>query len=209
MTVSDGDSSANIPTKQFGTYFQDDWRCHRPADAEPRPALRPHGRATQFDQSKNPNFVAVAGAAKAGLLTGIMGLRELRPRRRRTTRTTSSRASARAYDVRGNGKDVVRAGWGIYTDFGYTNSNVLFAAADAIGQRLRAGVQRRPARRHQEPRRQLLPSRPAALQHPESEPGHSRRGPAVRTVGRPAAPAALDAADQRRLVARADARTRS
>jgi len=39
------------------------------------------------------------------------------------------------WDVRGNAKDVVRAGWGIYTDFGYTNSNVLFAAADASGSR--------------------------------------------------------------------------
>src|SRR6185295_8387043 len=26
VTVSDGDSSANIPTKQFATYLQDDWR---------------------------------------------------------------------------------------------------------------------------------------------------------------------------------------
>src|SRR6185437_13406228 len=26
VTLSDGDSSANIPTKQFATYFQDDWR---------------------------------------------------------------------------------------------------------------------------------------------------------------------------------------
>jgi hypothetical protein len=37
------------------------------------------------------------------------------------------------WDLKGNGGDVVRAGWGIYTDFGYTNSNVLFAAADASG----------------------------------------------------------------------------
>src|SRR5262249_19243137 len=36
-------------------------------------------------------------------------------------------------DVRGNGKDIVRGGWGVYTDFGYTNSNALFAAADASG----------------------------------------------------------------------------
>ena len=39
--------------------------------------------------------------------------------------------------MRGNGKDIIRGGWGIYTDFGYTNSNVLFAAADASGKRLR------------------------------------------------------------------------
>ena len=26
VTLSDGDASANIPMKQFGTYFQDDWR---------------------------------------------------------------------------------------------------------------------------------------------------------------------------------------
>src|SRR5206468_3035484 len=36
-------------------------------------------------------------------------------------------------DARGDGKDIIRGGWGIYTDFGYTNSNVLFAAADASG----------------------------------------------------------------------------
>ena len=39
-----------------------------------------------------------------------------------------------AYDVRGNGRDVIRGGWGIYQDFGYTNSNALFAAIDASGQ---------------------------------------------------------------------------
>ena len=34
---------------------------------------------------------------------------------------------------KGNGRDVVRGGWGVYQDFGYTNSNVLFAAIDASG----------------------------------------------------------------------------
>ena len=37
------------------------------------------------------------------------------------------------YDVTGNAHDVVRAGWGIYTDVGYTNSNILFGASDASG----------------------------------------------------------------------------
>ena len=35
--------------------------------------------------------------------------------------------------MRGNGKDVIRGGWGIYMDMGYTNSNALFAAIDATG----------------------------------------------------------------------------
>jgi hypothetical protein len=37
------------------------------------------------------------------------------------------------WDLRGTGKDVLRGGWGVYTDFGYTNSNALFAASDASG----------------------------------------------------------------------------
>jgi hypothetical protein len=38
------------------------------------------------------------------------------------------------FDARGNGKDIIRAGWGVYTDVGYTNSNILFAAFDSTGQ---------------------------------------------------------------------------
>jgi hypothetical protein len=35
--------------------------------------------------------------------------------------------------VKGNGKDVIRGGWGIYTDFSYTNASILFAAINATG----------------------------------------------------------------------------
>ena len=37
------------------------------------------------------------------------------------------------YDVDGAGRQVLRGGWGIYTDFAYTNANVLTAAIDAAG----------------------------------------------------------------------------
>ena len=37
------------------------------------------------------------------------------------------------YDLRGDGKDVVRAGWGTYYDFGYTNANILFPGLSAQG----------------------------------------------------------------------------
>ena len=38
-----------------------------------------------------------------------------------------------AYDLRGDGRDVVRGGWGIYTDFGYINGNALNPGIDAAG----------------------------------------------------------------------------
>ena len=75
----------------------------------------------------------IVNAAKAGLLNGIVGLENFALSPENDKDNYQPRIGA-AWDVRGNGKDVVRAGWGIYTDFGYTNSNVLFAAADAMGK---------------------------------------------------------------------------
>ena len=37
------------------------------------------------------------------------------------------------YDLRGDGKDVIRAGYGVYYDFGYTNANILFPGLSAQG----------------------------------------------------------------------------
>ena len=49
------------------------------------------------------------------------------------TTTTSSRGIGIAWDVFGNGRDLFRAGWGIYYDFGYTNANILFPGLSAQG----------------------------------------------------------------------------
>ncbi|MCX6550966.1 MAG: carboxypeptidase regulatory-like domain-containing protein, partial [Acidobacteria bacterium] len=38
-----------------------------------------------------------------------------------------------AWDIRGDGKDLFRAGYGIYYDFGYTNANILFPGLSAQG----------------------------------------------------------------------------
>ncbi len=38
-----------------------------------------------------------------------------------------------AYDLRGDGRDVIRAGWGIYYDFGFTNATILFPGLSAQG----------------------------------------------------------------------------
>jgi hypothetical protein len=132
VTVSDGNAEANIPLKQFATYFQDDWRVND------RLTLNFGVRydlmtGYQFDESKNPNFVAVQAAGAAGLLKGIVGLENFGLTPREDYNNIQPRIGG-VFDARGNGKDIIRGGWGVYMDVGYTNSNVLFAAADSTGQ---------------------------------------------------------------------------
>ena len=86
----------------------------------------------QIDQSKNSNFQALQAAGLAGRFT-TPGMQDWGKSPQEDRNNVQPRAGF-AFDVRGNGKDVVRGGWGIYQDFGYTNSNVLFAAIDASGQ---------------------------------------------------------------------------
>jgi hypothetical protein len=132
VTVSDGDASANIPMKQFATYFQDDWRVNDRLTFNfgIRYDLM---TGYQIDESLNPNFVKVQAAGAAGLLKGIVGLENFGLSPQEDRNNFQPRLGA-VMDVRGNGKDIVRGGWGIYTDVGYTNSNVLFAAADSTGK---------------------------------------------------------------------------
>ena len=132
VTVSDGNAGANIPMKQFATYFQDDWRV------SDRLTLNfgvryDYMTGYQIDESKNPNFVAVQAAGAAGKLAGIVGLENFGLTPQEDRNNVQPRLGA-VYDLRGNGKDIVRGGWGVYTDVGYTNSNVLFAATDSTGE---------------------------------------------------------------------------
>lgn len=138
VVLNDGDASANIPLKQYAGYVQDDWAVND------RLTLNIGLRydlitGYQFDQSKNPNFVKMQAAGAAGLLTGIKGLENFGKDPKDDTNNWQPRLGF-AYDVRGNGKDVIRGGWGIYMDMAYTNSNSLFAASDATGKGFGATV---------------------------------------------------------------------
>ena len=131
VTLNDGDASANIPLKQYALYFQDDWR------ATDRLTINGGLRwdyitGYQFDQSLNPNFIKVQAAGAAGQLAGIKGLENagLEPQ---NDKDNFQPRIGFALDVKGDGTSVVRGGWGIYMDMGYTNSNALFAASDATG----------------------------------------------------------------------------
>lgn len=131
VTLNDGDASANIPLKQFAGYVQDDWAVTDQLTLNI--GLR-YDLITgyQFDQSKNPNFVIMQNAGKAGLLTGIKGLENFGKDPKDDTNNWQPRLGF-AYSMR-DGRDVLRGGWGIYMDMAYTNSNSLFAASDATGK---------------------------------------------------------------------------
>lgn len=131
VSMSDGVAKANIPMKQYGMYFQDDWRVSNRFTVN-LGVRYDYLTGYQYDQSKNPNFVKIQAAGKAGLLKGIKGLENAGLDPEEDKSNIQPRVGL-VWDVRGNGKDVIRAGWGIYMDMAYTNSNGLFAAFDAQG----------------------------------------------------------------------------
>ncbi len=131
VTLQGGSAEANIPTKQFAVYFQDDWRVTSKLTLNL--GVR-YDLNTGFalDQSKNPNFAMLDAAGRAGLLGNLPGFEDFGKSAREDYDNFQPRVGM-AYDVRGDGRDVLRAGYGRYFDFGYTNSNILFAAINATG----------------------------------------------------------------------------
>ena len=124
-------SSANLPMDQYGIYIQDDWRVNNRLTVNA--GLR-YDLVTGFklDQSRIPNFVKLQAAAQAGRFVNAPGFDEFGPDPADDTNNIQPRIGA-VYDLRGNGKDIIRAGWGIYYDFGYTNANILFPGLSVQG----------------------------------------------------------------------------
>jgi len=124
-------SSANLPTKQYAAYIQDDWRVSNRLTVNA--GLR-YDLLTGFDidQSGVTNFQVLTQAAAAGRFDGVPGFDEFKKTPSEDYNNIQPRIGA-VYDIRGDGKDVVRAGWGIYYDFGYTNANILFPGLSAQG----------------------------------------------------------------------------
>ncbi len=131
VTLQGGSAEANIPTKQFATYFQDDWRVTSKLTLNL--GLR-YDLNTGFaiDQTLDPNYTMLADAGSRGLLVGLPGFEDFGKTPREDYDNIQPRVGF-AYDLRGDGRDVLRAGYGRYFDFGYTNSNILFAAINATG----------------------------------------------------------------------------
>ena len=131
--ISLGSSGAgvNLPMKQWGLYFQDDWRVND--------RLTVNGgirydlvQGFALDQSMVTNFQKLQAAGTAGRFVGVQAFGDWGQTSKEDTNNIQPRIGI-AWDVRGNGKDVVRAGWGLYYDFGYTNANILFAGLNTVG----------------------------------------------------------------------------
>ena len=130
ITQFGGETAVNIPLDAYGLYVKDDWR------ATSRLTLNlglrwDYVQGVVIDQSTNPNFRALQAAARSGRFAGTV--LQVFAEEPRDDRDNIQPRVGFAYDLFGNGRDVIRGGWGIYTDFAYTNANVLTPAIDATG----------------------------------------------------------------------------
>jgi outer membrane receptor protein involved in Fe transport len=130
VSMFGGNTTANIPIDMFGVYAQDTWR------ATDRLTFNVGVRwdyvdGIPIDQRGMANFEAMQAAGRAGLFAGTL-LDDFG----RETRGDKDNIQPRlgvVLDLAGDGSDVIRGGWGIYSDFAYTNSNALTTAFDLAG----------------------------------------------------------------------------
>ena len=129
ITLIGGNVQSNIPTDLYGFYVQDDWR------ATNRLTVNLGVRYDYLDglplEQTSANFLAMQAAGLTGRFEGTL-LEDFGKTPRADRNNIQPRFGA-AYDVRGDGRDIVRAGWGIYTGSAYTNSNVLTSTLEGGG----------------------------------------------------------------------------
>ncbi len=130
-----GGNVGKIPNNQYGAYIQDTWRASDKLTLDL--GLR-YDLVTgfAFDQTGNIIFREMQAAAQAGLFSGnssvcpCIGLEDFGKESAEDKNNFQPRLGF-TYDVNGDGKLLFRGGVGRYTDFAYTNANVLFAVVGA------------------------------------------------------------------------------
>src|SRR5438874_3099272 len=112
MSISNGDPATNVPggTKQFGTYFQDDWKVSK------RLTLN---LGLRWD--KDFNFIGGSAITNSRTYQELVAISNISPLAKQFTfkkpgddnRNFSPRVGF-AYDLTGGGKHVLRGGFGLY-----------------------------------------------------------------------------------------------
>jgi outer membrane receptor protein involved in Fe transport len=130
VTLIGGDTTANIPIDMFGAFAQDTWRV------SDRLTLNLGVRwdyvaGLPIDQRGVRNFELMQAAGRAGRFAGTL-LSDFGQEPRGDRDNVQPRLGV-VFDLHGDGRDILRGGWGIYTDFGYINSNALTTAFDVAG----------------------------------------------------------------------------
>ena len=130
VQIIGGATAVNIPLDFYGLYIKDDWRATGRLTVNL--GLRwDYVKGMPIAQDANPNFRALQAAGRNGRFAGT-ALDDFGKDPRGDRNNVQPRLGF-AYDLKGDSRDVVRGGWGIYTDFAYTNANALSPAIDASG----------------------------------------------------------------------------
>jgi Carboxypeptidase regulatory-like domain/TonB dependent receptor-like, beta-barrel len=130
-----GGSLAQIPNNQYAIYLQDGWRVNNKLllDLGLRYDLV---TGMAFDQTNNIIFSELQAAAAAGVFqrSGLPcpcpGFEDFGKSSAEDKNNIAARVGF-SYDVKADGRSVLRGGYGRYYDFAYTNANILFAVVGA------------------------------------------------------------------------------
>jgi hypothetical protein len=132
---SGGGSEARIPNNQYSLYLQDSWRVNDRLMLDL--GLR-YDLVTgfAFDQDANIIFSELQAAGRAGLFqsSGLPcpcpGFEDFGKEPAEDKNNIAPRLGF-TYDLKGDGRFLLRGGFGRYYDFAYTNANILFAVVGA------------------------------------------------------------------------------
>jgi Carboxypeptidase regulatory-like domain/TonB dependent receptor-like, beta-barrel len=124
-----GARESNTPNNQTGFYFQDDWNWNEHLTLN---------LGIRYDVVTGLKINQSTSSLYNDLHAAPYAFSWLRPFHDSADGTISMDKNnfqprlGAAYDLKGDGKTVIRGGWGLYYDFPYTNANLLFPLA-ALG----------------------------------------------------------------------------
>src|SRR5438067_11930721 len=120
VQVIGGPVQANIPLDFYSAYLQDDWRVTNKLTVNAG-VRYDYVSGMPLDQSRNPNFQVMQAAGAAGRFAGTV-LEDFGKSPKADKNNIQPRVGF-VYDLRGNARNIGRAGWGLYTEFAYTIQN--------------------------------------------------------------------------------------